>query len=415
MSYEQDKDIDELMDDLESEDPNVFRIHDQLSPPSAKSYSTKDLHVLVHQSVINLNPSYQRDIVWPESKQIGLIDSIFRNFYIPPLVFAVHIDDDGEEVRTCVDGKQRLTSIQKFLDGQIPHRDFKTKKNFWYTLGRVGKATQTEIPEPWKHVFCNKQITCVEYHGLPPGTERDIFQRVQLGMSLTAAEKLQAIASPWAEWIAALDGRHVDGDDGLASVLTWDIKRGRDFQCIAQFVYCCDGLPDHLLPTAQKLEKWLVRVDSPPHTFKQQISDVLSEFWHIAKTPALNAAFVKVDKRVAPVEFVFIGVLLYVMRNHTHEDRAKALLHMRLHVRDQFRDIRNNTVTGKVLWDYITSVTAPGGLKELGGIGSEGSSSTKKGRKRKNEDDVYDADEDYRPSPIRSFGPPTKTRSRAKK
>lgn len=27
----------------------------------------------------------------------------------------------------------------------------------------------------------------VEYHDLPPGTEREIFQRVQLGMSLTAA------------------------------------------------------------------------------------------------------------------------------------------------------------------------------------------------------------------------------------
>jgi uncharacterized protein with ParB-like and HNH nuclease domain len=59
------------------------------------------------------------DIVWPEVKQIGLIDSIFRNFYIPPVVFAVQRDEDNEEVRICVDGKQRLTSIQKFFDGQV--------------------------------------------------------------------------------------------------------------------------------------------------------------------------------------------------------------------------------------------------------------------------------------------------------
>jgi hypothetical protein len=59
----------------------------------------------------------------------------------------------------------------------------------------------------------------VEYIGLTPGSEREIFQRVQLGMTLTAAgkfvwffllglwtnfhdldsEKLQAISSPWAE------------------------------------------------------------------------------------------------------------------------------------------------------------------------------------------------------------------------
>jgi hypothetical protein len=28
-------------------------------------------------------------------------------------------DEDGEEVRVCVDGKQRLTSIVKFLDGHV--------------------------------------------------------------------------------------------------------------------------------------------------------------------------------------------------------------------------------------------------------------------------------------------------------
>src|SRR5262245_59529677 len=89
---------------------------------------------LIHEGHIDLNPPYQRgerdlikscfispnvsiDVVWPESKQIGLIDSIFRNFYIPPVVFAV-TKEDGEDVRVCVDGKQRLTSIQKFFDGQ---------------------------------------------------------------------------------------------------------------------------------------------------------------------------------------------------------------------------------------------------------------------------------------------------------
>jgi len=56
----------------------------------------------------------------------------------------------------------------------------------------------------------------VEYHDIDPAQEREIFQRVQLGMTLTAAgsfhlsikdrghltelaEKLQAISSPYAE------------------------------------------------------------------------------------------------------------------------------------------------------------------------------------------------------------------------
>lgn len=72
----------------------------------------------IHSSDVNLEPEYQRgkhrvalssrpmlisschsspEVVWPETKQIGLIDSIFRNFYIPPVIFVefrpIFVDD----------------------------------------------------------------------------------------------------------------------------------------------------------------------------------------------------------------------------------------------------------------------------------------------------------------------------------
>lgn len=47
-----------------------------------------------------------------------LLDSLWRGRYIPPVVFAL-VDEDGEDVKRCVDGKQRLTSIQNFLDGMV--------------------------------------------------------------------------------------------------------------------------------------------------------------------------------------------------------------------------------------------------------------------------------------------------------
>lgn len=44
----QDKEVDELEDDFQSDDdnvdPNVFRISDPLTPPSAMSYSAQELH-----------------------------------------------------------------------------------------------------------------------------------------------------------------------------------------------------------------------------------------------------------------------------------------------------------------------------------------------------------------------------------
>ena len=71
------------------------------------------------------------DVVWPETKQAGLIDSMLRNYYIPPVIFgqcilheiclkvtltstACKIDPEThQEIRVCIDGKQRLTSIRK--------------------------------------------------------------------------------------------------------------------------------------------------------------------------------------------------------------------------------------------------------------------------------------------------------------
>jgi hypothetical protein len=44
---------------------------------------------------------------------MGLVDSVVRNFYIPLVIFAVNTYEDGSEIRTCIDGKQRLTSIRK--------------------------------------------------------------------------------------------------------------------------------------------------------------------------------------------------------------------------------------------------------------------------------------------------------------
>jgi hypothetical protein len=89
---------------------------------------------------VKLHP-HRIDIVWSEQKQIGLIDSLFRNYYIPPIIFgeipvflfssqpaqifskAVSTSEDGSESRVCIDGKQRLTSIQKCVLHKIrlPH------------------------------------------------------------------------------------------------------------------------------------------------------------------------------------------------------------------------------------------------------------------------------------------------------
>lgn len=69
----------------------------------------------------NLSPPYQRHSVWTPEKQSFLIDSILKNFPMPPVFLRQHIDDSsGKTTYDVIDGKQRLTSIIKFINNEIP-------------------------------------------------------------------------------------------------------------------------------------------------------------------------------------------------------------------------------------------------------------------------------------------------------
>lgn len=127
-------------------------------------------------------------------------------------------------------------------------------------------------------------------------------------MSLTTAEKLQAISSPWANYITHLEKTHVTIDGGLVDVITFDDTRGRAFQNVAQLVYCCEGLPStQRIPSAAKLEKWLTAPDEHPTAlFRDAMGAVLDRLWELARSTEYDAAF-RLKAKVSPVEFVFIG------------------------------------------------------------------------------------------------------------
>lgn len=66
------------------------------------------------------NAIYQRDKVWSEEKKSFLIDSILKNYPIPPVFFRMKIDPDtGITKYDVIDGKQRLTTIRDFIEGKI--------------------------------------------------------------------------------------------------------------------------------------------------------------------------------------------------------------------------------------------------------------------------------------------------------
>jgi hypothetical protein len=69
----------------------------------------------------NFSPDYQREgDVWSETDKSYLIDTILKNFPMPPVFLHQHIDTTtGKTIYDVIDGKQRLSAIISFLKNEI--------------------------------------------------------------------------------------------------------------------------------------------------------------------------------------------------------------------------------------------------------------------------------------------------------
>ncbi|KAK0226775.1 hypothetical protein EDD85DRAFT_777452, partial [Armillaria nabsnona] len=322
-----------------------------LRAPRTVSYSVECLYKKLSNGALDLDPEYQRvDVVWNDAKQSQLIDSLIHNYYIPPLIFAVSVMPNGEEKRTCIDGKQRLSSIQRFTDGLV-HKDSVTQGKFWYISGAGRTRSRTVLPQQLKSRFSNTQITCVEYDYLTQDQEREIFRRVQLGVALTPAERLQAITGPLASLVRGVQDL-LASPSGLEGHVPWGKARGRDFLCVAQIIYLIDGKKAE--PSAPKIEAWLT--DDKVVTITPKLQRNIDTTVAVLLTLAHDANLSKPlnDKKVSPIEFVMITYMLFLHRAKLSLTQlSDAAAQLRKNVRARFPSIRFNTETYNHILGYV--------------------------------------------------------------
>ncbi|KAL1409655.1 hypothetical protein Q8F55_003651 [Vanrija albida] len=328
----------------------------QLSEPRFKTVNLRQLYELIEFGQVQLSPEYQRDVVWSQTKMVGLIQSLFFNYYVPPVIFAIQDNEDGEEIRVCIDGKQRCTSILQFMKGQIPFKGANGEK-FWYAKYGTGQKGGQLLPAGLKRKFDNIALQVVEYDNIDSDKQRDIFQRVQLGMALSAPEKLQALGGPWSAWITELQKKYVTTEGALASHLpNFDVSRGKPFQNVCAFVMLAFENKSGLHPTAGTEHNFLLRMDEPERGFKKKVEMALGMFNEIA-VEHYETAFGDTDKRVAPVEFQFIAYVIFTkMYTLSLKRIAREISKMRAFVRSQHVDIRANTKVYNTFWEYVDSI-----------------------------------------------------------
>lgn len=101
------------------------------------NYSQRDVSGLLTMLTafgVDMNPSYQRELVWDEADKVRLIDSIFNQVDIGKFVFRklpFESDGPGYEI---VDGKQRLNALMDFMCDKFAY-----KGKTWSELSRADR------------------------------------------------------------------------------------------------------------------------------------------------------------------------------------------------------------------------------------------------------------------------------------
>lgn len=114
----------------------------------------------------NFEPSYQRPSdVWSDTKKSFLIDTIIKNFPMPPIFLHQHIDVvSGKTIYDVIDGKQRLTTIIGFIENRISLPDDFSSDTFGDERlnGISFKDLDNDELSEWKKVFWKYELT-IEY------------------------------------------------------------------------------------------------------------------------------------------------------------------------------------------------------------------------------------------------------------
>jgi hypothetical protein len=78
---------------------------------------------------LDLNPSYQREYIWSNPDSQKLIESVLRGIPLPSIILASMSGNGGDKLQ-IVDGKQRLTSLLRFVGAHPSAIEFaKSKKD----------------------------------------------------------------------------------------------------------------------------------------------------------------------------------------------------------------------------------------------------------------------------------------------
>jgi hypothetical protein len=155
---------------------------------------------LAWRSAIDENAPYQREgAVWSLEQQQLFIDTLINGYDVPKIYLHDRRGVVPNQVYAIVDGKQRLTTIWRFLRDEFPLApDFRTIEanvpdEAAGTVRPAAGQRYSELDPVWRSALRDTPLAVVLIQRATPDDIEDLFSRLNNGEPLNAAEKRNAI------------------------------------------------------------------------------------------------------------------------------------------------------------------------------------------------------------------------------
>jgi hypothetical protein len=321
---------------------------------------------------LDLQPDFQRGAVWPRSKQRLLVDSVLRNWYVPP----VHVVRTREDFQVVLDGQQRLRALNDFVNGVFP-ADGATDP-YSREIDKLGGLRYGELPERVARRFDRFTIRVFELIDYAPEEPYELFFRLNQPTTLTAAEKRNAFFGNARAQIKELTA-YAEANGMSPERIGFSNARLAYEDVVSRFVWTLEARSLIAKVTASRVTSRY----REPQPFADSLLSVAQESLRtVFGTPALDEEELRLNKAMAHSWLLFVARARYLKtplsefdkflywvestrtrRRHTHEppdgvdDGVARLLFLTLNDRASARvnDVSSVVLRDAVLWVLFAS------------------------------------------------------------
>lgn len=276
-----------------------------------------ETHSLQHSTIQSIysewdaivkDPPYQRNgDVWPLEKKQLLIDSIINRYDIPKLYFHRYEREDSRKtgkLYAVIDGRQRLETIVKFIEGAFPLGD-----DFVYledvSVDAAGMS-YSELAQKYPKIksrFDSFSLPIVTVETDDLELIEDMFSRLNEAVPLNAAEKRRAIGGDMVKAIDEVAKHHF-----FTKKVKFSNKRYQHKEVAVRLLFIAHHQREGKVVDTKKpfLDSFATSFKSGKSTYVRSLKDEVNEL-----LDGLTSVFIDKDQLLMAQSIVPIYMLVY--------------------------------------------------------------------------------------------------------